>query len=321
MIRLFTITLCFAAAIMTQAATQGIYDDYNSGEQFSSVDAIMNDVRFETNNLTKVEKRIRQLETALESFPDYPHRAITHYFLGTHHLQLNSYSDAIATLETAHNLMPELGTRTPILKYLATAQENYSKQMITRSALSALAAVIIVCILIGIKTGAGRSFPRTAYRPTVAIACVTFAALAAATFITFPADSKTLSEIFTPPVLSLSTVTTDYAQPLLMLIAYGAASIILAVLIAFSTTNVKNSLAKYITTLCATAIATSSIMVLFYMNECYDDGKMTGQGVATQFNFLGKVLIWHHEVPDKMIPLYDENLRQVINEAKKKKHE
>jgi len=316
---IYTFLFLFAACALS-AATQGIYDEYKNGVQYNQIDTVMNEVRFDTSNRANVYERVNVLTEAINAHPDYPHLGQAYYFLGAHQMQIDSYSDALESFNKARKLNPGLDTRTPILTYLTKSQENLKKQTIYRITTSVLLSIIIFSVLIMFKTKSYKYLPRKS-AAVIVITSITLLAVVVVISMNVESDQEVLSELFTPPVLTLSGTTTAYSQPLWLLIGYGTAAIVLSLFIACSTAGLTNKSVKYIISPLFSVVAAASLMTLFYMNECYDNAQRTGNGIGTQFHFLEKLILWHHEVPDEMIHLYDKDLQHIIRDAKKKKEE
>ena len=297
---------------------QGIYDDYDTGLNYKSFDDIMNEVRFETADDVKVSNRIDELELMIQRFPTYPHLSISLYFLGAHHKQSNNNSDAIDAFERALLLNPNLGLRTPILKYLSTVKEELFKRTISYTALLILLLIFTLCISIALKTKAHRDVSKSTLMPGLVLLVLSISILFVTTYVSSVPDKEQIEQIFTPPVFVYYGATNTYSQPILLMLGYGACALLFSLAVVISTLNLNYSSLKYLINTLSATLCSVALMVLFFMNHCYDDAKISGEGIiGTQLNFLGKLLIWHHEVPEVMIPLFDENLKQVIIDAKK----
>jgi len=296
---------------------QGIYDEFQTTTEFSEFDVTMNEVRFETSDSRKAAKRIDDLKQLIEQFANYPHIGIAYYFLGTHLMQLDNYSDAAAVFEKALDNNESLAQRTPIKKYLETSHESHLKQLIRQTAAAALCFVIIFACVIAYTTGALCKDIFLLIKPATFVVGFAGVVLLLLSFISSSPAKEEIETIFTPPVFTVSGVTSDYSNTLWLLCAYGFCAIALTVATACLTNNLKNRHIKYVCNCVLAILTSSSIMTLFYMNECYDDGHLTGEGISSELSFLGKLLIWHHEVPDAMIPLFDDNLQKVIIDANK----
>jgi len=92
------------------------------------------------------------------------------------------------------------------------------------------------------------------------------------------------------------------------------AAIGIAFIISLASTTVKDKSIRVVLSFCGAIIAAGMVIGLFYFKTCYGQAK----SISSRQVFLVKDIAWKEEVPDAMLPLFDEDFRKEIIAARKK---
>jgi len=283
---------------------------YDSNDpQFVAADELMNQCRLATCNPAQAELRIEQLQNLLATQPDYPHRGMTWYFLGMHQQQLQQYGAAVSSFKQALYADPQLLNRTPIQHYIMRCK----RQDITQRGpviATAIAGTLLLLALIVVlaKPPPGRVWRRTSlvYGGGLALwlLLVVLVPVAFGPVVSGTGD-------FPQPVYIGHQLQQPGHQVLWQLLTYGSLALIASALVslAASRLSARNR---------APAAIIASLVVIFlilgsgYLRHWHGRFSIHDGQVV----FLVREIAWKQDVPDEMLPLFDEDFRNRIIQAK-----
>ncbi len=292
---------------------QSIYDEYANGAQCKDFDQLLNEARFPSNDVKVLANWTDALLHLTEQNPDYPQISSAHYFIGAYSYELKDYATALTHLSLAKKLDVSLEKSTPINKFIETARVHQQQQsLIFRNSLIMAVWVAFLMILLWLAFKQGR-LNRRVYQLTVLFVILS----ALITFLCFMIDTSKMAsgmeEFYLPPVLVKSTLYDVGAMPLVNLFYYGLFIFFVTALAILSSRCLKPNKRYLLTCLTPLVIGYSSVQI-YTVKNCRL-AKETG-GTLTRFSFPEKPILWHRDVPDEMISMFDKEMQLTIKEKK-----
>jgi hypothetical protein len=305
-----------AAARAAELSRTSIVAEYDSGqERFRGADRALNEARLATSDPARARQRVARLEAVLESHPDYPYRPMVRYFLGLNLKLLGEHGRAAEAFEAALEGRPDLAHRTPIMAYLRLARQREFVERAPRFLLAALALLLLVSVLPLFRADPSRVPWRR------------LGAIYGPAALLWPALLLVLPPLAGTPATGLE----GYPRPALVntglgqlgdgvlrsLLGYGLAAILAAALVAIGASLLRSRPRRAAATVAGGLLAAALVMALFYVQRCH--GRASYDARGRRLVFLVKEIAWKHEVPEEMLPLYDEDFRKKIVEARRAK--
>lgn len=291
-----------------------ILAEYDSGEErFRNADRTLNEARLATSDPARARRRIAELEAILETHPDYPHRAMVHYFLGLNHQFLGNQGRAAAAFEAALQGRPDLAGRTPIMAYLDMARRRNFADTAPRYLLVALALLLAISVVPLFRADLGR-VPWRRLGLVFGIALLLWPAIALLVPLVLGRPTTGIETYPKPTLVNVGLGQTGDA-PLRSLLVYGFGAIGATLLVSAGSSAIRSRPWRQAAMAGGALLAGGLVMSLFYVQRCYGRSRYDPQG--TRLVFLVKDIAWKKEVPEEMLPLYDEDFRNKIIEARK----
>jgi hypothetical protein len=291
-----------------------ILAEYDSGEErFKEADRVLNEARLATSDPVKARRRIRELEGILSAHPDYPHRPMVQYFLGLNLQLVGEYGRAAVAFEAALAGKPDLSRRTPVRAYLDLARKKQFAHSAPRYLLGALALVLLASVLPLFRADLGRvPWRRLCFVFGAALLAWTIAVLLVPPLVGVPDGGI---EGYPTPTLANVRLGQIGDGVLRSLLSYGLGAILAAGLVSVGTSLIRSRAPRAAAMSGGGLLVAGLIMALFYVQHCYGRCKHYSRG--GRLVFLVKDIAWKKEVPDEMLPFYDEDFRRKILEARK----
>ncbi len=310
-------TLLTTLLILTSLCSFGknIYDFYEFDGKYQQFDKQMNEVRFPSSDIQKVESWINDLEELCNKYPEYPGKASAYYFIGSYSFELKDYARAQKYLNEAKRLQPQLANKTPLNKYLSQSQKEIRQLKIVNSAMMVIIIWTVVIFAITIYGAKEKRFKKEMLI-ACAVGIVCGLALITAWFaIDTSSSADGMEKFYLTPALIKSTILDNESIPLNALLIYGFVTIIITGLASLASTVLPRYRLLF-PTFTAILIGTCA-STIYYQKNCQNTNR-TGTGIWKRISFPETPILWHHEVPDEMIKMYDSDMQAMINDEKEK---
>lgn len=306
--------LILYSSVTASDSSQGILRKYETkSTTYTKANTLLNTVKLKTASRSTAQKYIRELEDVIRKYPDYPHLAEAYYFLGVNCQFAGEWNKAINAFSTALELNPALANQTPIQSYLRTSREHYFSEKIPLWLRIGIVLFLIFFIALGIYFKSWEHL-----QPRVVAAwgggfVLWMAVYAWAAFLDTPEHVPGL-ESYPKPVLLNTTLFTEGSEPLKMVFWYGTAAFFGSLLILCSCLGLSKSKKRVGISIVAVLMFSACCMALCYMQTCYMRGETVTRGGVFKWriNIMARNISFVNEIPDKMLPLYDEDFRNKI---------
>lgn len=313
MLKFFSIIMIFTAL---SSFGRSIYDSYECGTEFQPFDQLMNEVRFPTTDSQKVEVWINELQRLCEKYPNYPEKAAALYFAGSYSFEQKNYKSAQKFLVKAKLLNPELTTKTPLNKYLQDS-EIKTKQLfminINSYIIVSWSLLILIILLFGMQNN---KFTKRQLVCCSAGALFGIITISLWFSINTSASANGLDKFYLEPVLMRSTILQADSSALVNLLLFCIVTILITSFSSLASTVLKRC--QLLFPMLTAIIVGACCSVIYFQQNCQDTHR-TGTGLFKRISFPETPVLWHHEVPDEMIKMYDPDMQLTIKAAKEKK--
>ncbi len=302
----------FQETLIAEDLSKGVLRKYETeSSKYEKANALLNMVKLKTASREKAQTYIRKLEEITTQYPDYPYLAETYYFLGVNCQFAGEWKKAVYAFLTALELKPSLINHTPIQSYLKTAREHYVSDRMPALLRMMIVVLLIFFILAGLYL---KSWQRIQFKSVAAwglCLLLWLAIFAWAAFWDNP-DSVSGLESFPRPVLLNTTLLSEGSAPLLSLFGYAFAAFLGSLLILCSCLGFTNRIKGLGISICGVVLFSTCCMTLCYMQTCYMKGEAVTRGSICEWriHLMVRNISFVNEIPDRMLPLYDEDFRK-----------
>ena len=281
--------------------------------KYAEADALLNEARANLGDAASARQRITRLEAVLAKYPSYKYRADAFYFVGLNAQFLGATDQAIQAFESALRTEPEIADETPILSYLRAAK-NQTFLRVANILLLVLLAAALLPALARLTHADAATLPWKRLFTVYAITAVGWTALVLL-IPTLLGALKSGLDPFPKPVLSDYRLGQIGDTPLRALLGYGLGAILATLPIVAATARIPRPGLRRALTLLGVLAVIGAMMGLYDIRHLYVNARY--QNETRRMVFLVRSVDSMQDVPDEMLPLYDDKFRQRILESRK----
>jgi tetratricopeptide (TPR) repeat protein len=305
------------AAMATNAAAPKVAEDaggFTSDDPAHlSADIVLNEARANLGDAAAVRQRIARLEGVLARFPDYKFRADAFYFIGLNAEALGEHERAVHAFESALQVEPGIANETPILSYLRAARSHTFRRAADGVLLALLAAALLPALFCLLRPDAA-DLP---WRRLFAVygAALAVWALLVALLPVFAGPLRIGLDPFPKPVLTNFRLGQIGDGPLRALFGYGAGAILATLPVVAACARMRCPVGRRVLTGLGTVAVLAAVLGLYAVRHLYVNARFQREGA--RLVFFVRSIDSMKEVPDAMLPLYDEKFAKRVIEARK----
>lgn len=290
-----------------------IYSKYQTAPKYAEMDQAINQARMPTSSRVKNENNIKFLSASIKKYSDYPELSAAHFFLGRCNFKLENYRTAIKHYKKAIVLNPEIATKTPIDRFIKTLESKVAREnnLIVGFSLlvSGVFAVLFVFFMSVKKSGLGLR------KIGAVLVGVSLASLITLLWFSFSTASSAdgFHGLYVTPVFVRSTIFETGSYPLVVLALCAIFTSVLTALATLGSAIIPRF--RFLFPLLTAVIIGSAVSLLYYQYYALDADR-TGTGSLKRISFPERPIDFHKDIPDEMIYLYDEKVKNLIIKAK-----
>ena len=285
----------------------------SNGSQ-TEADVVLEEARSNMGDAAAVRQRIERLQSVLDRFINYKYRADLYYYLGLNEQTLGEYDKAIQAFEAALRTEQQIAVKTPIVSYLKAAK-NRTLIRTTNIALIVLLIATLCPALWRLLREDAASLP---WKRLFFLYLITVAAYSAVILLLPIALGPVHSGLssFPKPVLSNFRMGQIGDQPLLALLGYGIGAILATLPVVAAASRLRTPVMKYMAAGVGAGLVVGSVMGLYGIRHLFLNAQYNR--AEHRLVFLVKSIDSMKDVPDEMLPMYDDNFRKRILDKRSK---
>ena len=296
------------------ATTVGEPVFHSDDPKYADADATLNEARANLGDNAAARQRITRLQGVLARFTDYKYRADVFYFIGLNAQYLGENQQAVAAFESALRTEPEIANETPIVAYLRAARSQVFLQL-GNILLLVLLATALLPALLRLTCADTALLP---WKRLFAVYAVTAVVWIALVFL-LPALLGALKsglDPFPKPVLSDYRFGQIGDEPLRALFGYGLGAILATLPIVAATARIARPGLRWALAVLGVLAVISALMGLYGIRHLYVSARYPGS--CSRVVFLVRSVDSMQDVPDAMLPLYEDDFRKRVLESRKR---